>query len=392
MNVKNRLKGFLNGRSIVFVLSTILICMGLFVSVPRLLMPRPIIYALTPDEVMANSDFNSDKSIILDGENFDHLVAVYINGVWEPECDVVSQTEDTLRIILPPEYYREENKLNIQVQTKINSDLFGMSNKLKFTVLPDDNIKEPVISALRPDALSLDQGIIQNIIFEGENFNKNSVVTINDSAVKTVYTNNTLTVSVPFWKYYKEDEISLRVTQYYDGYATSVKSFPLYLEVHPHLTETDNGEELLQQNQQLMAAYLKALKNDDYIVIFSVKDESSCAVTDEIVAGLSELGLKENLKEAGVRNSYIAVLNGLDLVYEAIGKDILSYDHDFNGLLLHVESANFDAGSFSVIQLQGTEYSVNERGLNIVVYSKSKGMVIDCVSFDTFGNLSLIRE
>lgn len=392
MKDNDMVKNFLKKRNMIVLFGISLLCASLYAVVPRIFLPKPVIYAVTPDAIMVNSNFNSNKSITLEGDKFNHLVAIYINGIWEPECNIISQMEDTIQIALPPQYYCEQNELDIQVQTKINSDLFGMSNKMKFTVLSDADIERPKITSVTPNILNLEQGIFQEITLEGENFNENSVVTIDDIAVETAYADHILTVSIPFWDYYKENEIGLNVVQYYDGYATSVKSPLLYLKVDPYITDTVDEEEALRQNQQLMTAYLRALKKDDYIVIFSVKDESSYAMTDEITAELRNLGLKENLKEAGAHNSYIAVLDGLSLIHEELGKDALNYDNTLNELSLHVESANYYAGSLSVIQIQGADYSVNGRGLNIVVYSKSAGRVIDCVSFDTFEGLSLIKS
>ena len=391
MKEKGKLRNLLSKYNIIVLLCIILTCEILYVVIPRLFISKPIIYTLTPEVVMENSDFNSTKSITFDGENFDHLVAIYINGVWEPECEILSQTEDMIQIMLPLEYYREEKKINIQVQTKINSDLFAMSNKMEFEVLSDNDIKEPKINSLNPNVLSFEKGIIQKITIDGENFNKSSVVMINDIAVKTSYMDHTLTVSIPFWEYYKENKLKLKVVQYYDGYATSVESFPFYLDVNSYIMDAGSSEEDFLQNEQIMMAYLKMLKNDDYVVIFSVKDESSCAMTDEIIAEMSNLGLKENLKEAGPHNSYIAILDGSNLVYEAIGKDALTYDCDLVGAPLHVESANFNVGDCSIIKIGDTEYSVNNRGLNIVVYSKSEGCVIDRVSFDTYDGLTLTK-
>lgn len=126
-------------------------------------------------------------------------------------------------------------------------------------------------------------------------------------------------------------------------------------------------------------------------MVFSVKDESGGAVTNEIINALKNFGLKENLYDAGLRKSYIAVLNETDLMYEEIGDEILSYDNELSGVLLHVESVNFNGGNYAVIQVNGIDYSVNGQGLNIVVLDKNEKTVVDSVSFNTYADLSLTQ-
>ena len=108
MKDKGKLKSFLSGHNIVIVPGMILVFVALYIFIPKLLMPKPIIHTLIPDTVMENSDFNNDRSIIIEGEKLNNLVAIYVNGVWEPECDIITQTDNSIQIVLPPEYYLEE--------------------------------------------------------------------------------------------------------------------------------------------------------------------------------------------------------------------------------------------------------------------------------------------
>lgn len=49
-------------------------------------------------------------------------------------------------------------------------------------------------------------------------------------------------------------------------------------------------------------------------------------------------------------------------------------------------------GNVSNIKVNNVEYSVNHRGLNIVVYDKRIGKIVDSVCFDTHNGLeSFIR-
>ncbi len=383
------LKKYYNRHNMIIFLSVFFACSGACIFTPKLLMPKPRVDLLIPEIIMENSSFNDNNVITLEGNDLNNVVGVYINGIWESGCAIVSEEEDCVQIILPSEYYREDQVLEIQVQTKINSDLFAMSNKKKFTVLSNSDIKKPKVKVIEPNSLYFNKSIIQKITLSGENFNNNSVVTINNFTMQTFYDDGTLTAFVPFSIWYKADELRLNVVQYYDGYATSIKSSPIYLQFNPYIIEANSFEEFKQQNHQFMLKYLGALRNDNYLVIFSVKDEASSAMTEEINSALRCLGMKEVILETGYQKSYIAVLDSLELIYEEIGTEVLVYDDEWNDLAIHVESANCNAGNFSIIQLDGIEYSANGTGLNIVIYDKKEGRVIDSVCFDTSGDLSL---
>lgn len=53
-----------------------------------------------------------------------------------------------------------------------------------------------------------------------------------------------------------------------------------------------------------------------------------------------------------------------------------------------VVSAGYDCGCVSSIIIDGKEYSINSRGINIVIYNNETNQVVDTVCFDTSENLS----
>ena len=62
-------------------------------------------------------------------------------------------------------------------------------------------------------------------------------------------------------------------------------------------------------------------------------------------------------------------------------KDAADYVTD--DIVLHAASANFNVGDCATIQVNDVEYSMNQCGLNIVVYDKKLGRVVDSVSVNT---------
>ena len=139
--------------------------------------------------------------------------------------------------------------------------------------------------------------------------------------------------------------------------------------------------------------YLDALSDsDDYVVVISAKDDFSAGLTQKQKEALHTLGLNTDFNSDLYRYSYIAVIDSKKVVYEECAHSDIKYkSNDFDKLRFSIESAGFDVGDNSSIKLSGKEYSRNERGLNIVVYSKLTDRVIDSVNFDTSAGADGLR-
>ena len=133
----------------------------------------------------------------------------------------------------------------------------------------------------------------------------------------------------------------------------------------------------------ILPAYLAQIKDDNHIIIISAKDEASTAFTEGMAAAFRDLGLSESPQDK-YRHSYIAIIDGDDVVFEDISPDLIEHAQGVGDVLIEVESAGFDAGDTSAILIDAVEYSPNMRGLNIVVYDKAAGAVVDAVNFDTY--------
>jgi len=71
------------------------------------------------------------------------------------------------------------------------------------------------------------------------------------------------------------------------------------------------------------------------------------------------------------------------VMYESLSDEQIDFVEFFDLWLVEVTSAGWAVGDISSIRINGTEHSVNGRGLNIVVFNKRTGMVEDSVAFDT---------
>lgn len=137
--------------------------------------------------------------------------------------------------------------------------------------------------------------------------------------------------------------------------------------------------------------YLRALKNKDYIIFMSVKTEGTERLSDDEMAGLSSLGLDVGIQgQFGL--SLYAVING-NKVHSENARAVLVYEERMEDEKLNcrISSAGIHLGDSSSIVLNGTDFSLNQRGFNIAVYSRKYGALLDCVSFDTYVRSGALR-
>ena len=133
--------------------------------------------------------------------------------------------------------------------------------------------------------------------------------------------------------------------------------------------------------------YLDELKKEKSgkIIVISVKETTGLNLSANIAVRLKDgFGLANYLEDKQDR-PYIAVIDDGTAKYEQLGDndDEVSYSGNVSGHELAVMSRAGDEDSSSVIKIDGTDHSMNKRGLNIVVFDKLTDSVIDSVAFDT---------
>lgn len=133
--------------------------------------------------------------------------------------------------------------------------------------------------------------------------------------------------------------------------------------------------------------YLEVLERgkDRYAVLISVKEDAGAALDRDTVEALQALGLEASLQWQE-KSSYLAVVLRGEAATELAGYEQLTasgvLDPEGRGISYQVTSGGARSGSVSSIQLNGREYSRNENGLNIVVYSMETGRVLDEAVFE----------
>lgn len=147
-------------------------------------------------------------------------------------------------------------------------------------------------------------------------------------------------------------------------------------------------KQLLSETQKIIN-YFHALNKHkkDICVIISVKDEACDNWDSDFQIMTEKLGLKSDFYDNS-QNSYIAVLDGGTPIFEKWESAPMTFNtklkidsgHDIS---LLVKSGGYTYGDTSSIKVNGTEYSLNTRGFNIVAIDKQTGKVLSSSVIDT---------
>lgn len=145
-------------------------------------------------------------------------------------------------------------------------------------------------------------------------------------------------------------------------------------------------EVALLELEQDFAAYVNTLTDTyrDKTIFIAASDDMSQGLNEADLNALRALGLREDYSEA-FQDSYIAVIQDGKVEYEALSNRPLDYNGvcGRSGKKYELHSSGWWTAAGASVRLDGTEYAVNSRGLNIVVYDDERGLVLDSVGFDT---------
>ena len=117
--------------------------------------------------------------------------------------------------------------------------------------------------------------------------------------------------------------------------------------------------------------------------MISVKGGAGAKLNGDIAKAVRVLGLEVPLQE---QTGYLAAVLGGNVATEQTGDGLLEasgiLDPEGRGVSYQITSGGAQGGNVSSIRLNGREYSRNETGLNIVVYSIETGRVLDEAAFE----------
>lgn len=136
------------------------------------------------------------------------------------------------------------------------------------------------------------------------------------------------------------------------------------------------------KDEENIEQYLEKIKSQDYLIVIAAKDEASKGITNELTEKLKNLGLNKGL-QGKLRASYIGIIDGDEVVFEELSDSQINANMSIDDINVNVISAGFEVGNKASIMIGDKEYAINRRGINIVIYDKKDGKIIDSVAFDT---------
>ena len=130
-----------------------------------------------------------------------------------------------------------------------------------------------------------------------------------------------------------------------------------------------------------LETYLSLLPENDCTIFMTVKDDAYTGMPEGAKQQLRRLGLYTEWNQDMYRQPYMAILSEGKAIEGAGGYQ--AHSGRFAGGRYDVKSIGYSDGNVASVMINDKECSVNQRGLNIVVYSHYQDRVVDSVNFDT---------
>lgn len=150
--------------------------------------------------------------------------------------------------------------------------------------------------------------------------------------------------------------------------------------------EISSSIEILEHVVDL-ESYLSLLSDlEDCTIFFAVKNTQGYQLNEQIIDQMEILGFEQLEELLGEEyHSFAGIVQNGQALYQMIGNqdEAIRYDGIVNGCSVRLESKTIQCGNQASIQIDGIDYSINKRGLNIVVYNNKTYEVINSVAFDT---------
>ena len=150
-----------------------------------------------------------------------------------------------------------------------------------------------------------------------------------------------------------------------------------------------NFEERLNNllNTRDITVYLECLLalREKYLIVAAVKDTLGSNIPEKAFNILHEIGFTQITSV--LHKMYVGVCGKGSVIADIAGErpdDVVAFDGNFDGVGLSVSSKSWSKGNIGDILINGVNYSVNLRGLNLVVFDCEKSMVIDSVVYDSY--------
>lgn len=296
------------------------------------------------------------------------------------EADVPLSREEAEKQRILAEIMAEDAEENIPEDTDITEeeDPELLTEEMTKTDEPEENAvytKRKPGSALNWDVAGDERYLAENREFKNRS---NKFLQFISRPVTIFAAFMVVVVASNLWYNY----FGLTVSQKgFHGVMPYKSTIPAYTELMLSTEDKDNKNELLRDEENFLNYMYRLKENDNYSVIISARGDTVGGLNDGARSALKELGLVK-LAEAESATRYVAVIEGGKVTREEISDsdDIDTGDFYVLGFKTHVTSTQ----RTSTIQMGKKDFSLNERGMNIVVLDNTTKSIIDKVRFKTY--------
>lgn len=296
------------------------------------------------------------------------------------EADVPLSREEAEKQRILAEIMAEDAEENIPEDTDITEeeDPELLTEEMTKTDEPEENAvytKRKPGSALNWDVAGDERYLAENREFKNRS---NKFLQFISRPVTIFAAFMVVVVASNLWYNY----FGLTVSQKgFHGVMPYKSTIPAYTELMLSTEDKDNKNELLRDEENFLNYMYRLKENDNYSVIISARGDTVGGLNDGARSALKELGLVK-LAEAESADRYVAVIEGGKVTREEISDsaDIDTGEFRVLGFKTHVISTQ----RTSTIQMGKKNFSLNERGMNIVVLDNTTKKIVDKVRFKTY--------
>ena len=296
------------------------------------------------------------------------------------EADVPLSEEEAEKQRILAEIMAEDAEENIPEDTDITEeeDPELLTEEMTETDEPEENAvytKRKPGSALNWDVAGDERYLAENREFKNRS---NKFLQFISRPVTIFAAFMVVVVASNLWYNY----FGLTVSQKgFHGVMPYKSTIPAYTELMLSTEDKDNKNELLRDEENFLNYMYRLKENDNYSVIISARGDTVGGLNDGARSALKELGLVK-LAEAESEDRYVAVIEGGKVTREEISdsNNIDTGEFRVLGFKTHVISTQ----RTSTIQMGKKNFSLNERGMNIVVLDNTTKKIVDKVRFKTY--------
>lgn len=303
-----------------------------------------------------------------------------ISKITAEEADVLLSEEEAEKQRILAEIMAEDAEENIPEDTDITEeeDPELLTEEMTETDEPEENAvytKRKPGSALNWDVAGDERYLAENREFKNRS---NKFLQFISRPVTIFAAFMVVVVASNLWYNY----FGLTVSQKgFHGVMPYKSTIPAYTELMLSTEDKDNKNELLRDEENFLNYMYRLKENDNYSVIISTRGDTVGGLNDGARSALKELGLVK-LAEAESADRYVAVIEGGKVTREEISdsNNIDTGEFRVLGFKTHVISTQ----RTSTIQMGKKNFSLNERGMNIVVLDNTTKKIVDKVRFKTY--------